>query len=674
MDGPRAFYYEGRDGWVRLVSQREFDRLLKSAEVTQTSRIRYDEGDTELPAAQHPATASIFDAKIGVTDELVDPMVELERNLEAARKEAADAARRAEEAAQKAKEEAEQRAREAKVAGQRTASQTNAIKEKDAQIAAAAHERAVMAQKVAELERQVAEQKQRSVQAPVPPKGPAEPVSKTSSRTAAVVKWAVLIGFAWIAWAAYQGMIARPSNEAGWRAAYSALARPLLAAPSIEGSTLGAVARGDVLEVRPVPRTGGQYDWVEVRQSGRGPGYLQASSISDAPPPQLDKLVGKTMIVKQESNIRTEPRLGDDYVVGLKARGARAFVVGTISPSASDNIEWAEIVIENDQVRYIAANRLEAASMDPDAGPAVAREMEGDGAPIGEAMTSEVSPTLPGFARRVLRDGTKIRAAPSTAAPASKVQLSAGAIIYPSGVTPDLKDPQRNWYLITTPDRGFVAEWTTGALVESPSGFTASPGVSLRPVKAGLIVVVTAASTPIHPEPNELTSPLTTVPKDELLKPVGVASDRSAAAGKDWYRVLYPAVGYVAVTSTSEFTLPAELTPVEPRPTTPTAGPAVAPKPNLARLRDMLSRDYPASAMRKGQEGAVTVSMCMSVDGRASDVQVVKSSGVDALDQATVNGMAKLRFEPANDGNGKPVAWCPPVYKPYVFTVVWKLP
>ena len=60
--------------------------------------------------------------------------------------------------------------------------------------------------------------------------------------------------------------------------------------------------------------------------------------------------------------------------------------------------------------------------------------------------------------------------------------------------------------------------------------------------------------------------------------------------------------------------------------------------------------------------------------GRASDVQVVKSSGVPALDEATVKGMAKLRFEPAKDGNGKPIAWCPPVYSPYVFTVVWRLP
>ena len=63
--------------------------------------------------------------------------------------------------------------------------------------------------------------------------------------------------------------------------------------------------------------------------------------------------------------------------------------------------------------------------------------------------------------------------------------------------------------------------------------------------------------------------------------------------------------------------------------------------------------------------------MCMSVQGRASNVQLVKSSGNPQFDDATVKGMAKLRFTPAKDGSGKPVAWCDP---PYVLTVSWKLP
>jgi protein TonB len=106
----------------------------------------------------------------------------------------------------------------------------------------------------------------------------------------------------------------------------------------------------------------------------------------------------------------------------------------------------------------------------------------------------------------------------------------------------------------------------------------------------------------------------------------------------------------------------------------PPPRPAVAPKANQRRFDEMLSKDYPTSAIRKKQEGEVRLSMCMSAEGRASDVKVIRSSGVEALDEAAVKGMSKLPFTPAKDGDGKPVAWCPPAYKPYEMTLVWKLP
>jgi TonB family protein len=106
----------------------------------------------------------------------------------------------------------------------------------------------------------------------------------------------------------------------------------------------------------------------------------------------------------------------------------------------------------------------------------------------------------------------------------------------------------------------------------------------------------------------------------------------------------------------------------------PPALPAVRPKADPNRFSRLLVDDYPAGAMRKKQEGDVTLSMCMSVDGRASDVKVIKSSGVDSLDEAAVNGIPKLRFQPARDSAGKPVAWCPPIYPPYTMILSWKLP
>ena len=120
--------------------------------------------------------------------------------------------------------------------------------------------------------------------------------------------------------------------------------------------------------------------------------------------------------------------------------------------------------------------------------------------------------------------------------------------------------------------------------------------------------------------------------------------------------------------------------PAPPPPPAPAAKPAppavppVRPKADANRFSKLLVDDYPAAAMRKKQEGDVTLSMCMSVDGRASDVKVIRSSGVDSLDEAAVKGIPKLRFQPAKDSAGKPVAWCPPTYPPYTMVLSWKLP
>ena len=112
---------------------------------------------------------------------------------------------------------------------------------------------------------------------------------------------------------------------------------------------------------------------------------------------------------------------------------------------------------------------------------------------------------------------------------------------------------------------------------------------------------------------------------------------------------------------------PADVRPAPPRPKLPPVKP-VADKDRFAR---MMVEDYPPRALRAKQEGDVTVSMCVSIDGRASDVKLLRGSGVDSLDEATVKGIAKLRFTPAKDENGKNTAWCNP---PYQLTVSWKLP
>jgi protein TonB len=110
--------------------------------------------------------------------------------------------------------------------------------------------------------------------------------------------------------------------------------------------------------------------------------------------------------------------------------------------------------------------------------------------------------------------------------------------------------------------------------------------------------------------------------------------------------------------------------PTEVRPPPPKL-PPVRPVADKDRFARMMVEDYPPRALRAKQEGDVTVSMCVSIDGRASDVKLIRGSGVDSLDEATVKGIAKLRFTPAKDSSGKNTAWCNP---PYQLTVSWKLP
>jgi protein TonB len=65
---------------------------------------------------------------------------------------------------------------------------------------------------------------------------------------------------------------------------------------------------------------------------------------------------------------------------------------------------------------------------------------------------------------------------------------------------------------------------------------------------------------------------------------------------------------------------------------------------------------YPAAAKSAGQEGAVTLSLQVSVRGDIDDVMIEKSSGYAALDQtAARHAQRHWRFQPGTR-NGRPVA------------------
>ena len=56
---------------------------------------------------------------------------------------------------------------------------------------------------------------------------------------------------------------------------------------------------------------------------------------------------------------------------------------------------------------------------------------------------------------------------------------------------------------------------------------------------------------------------------------------------------------------------------------------------------------YPLSARRAGIEGEVVLRVTVSADGEARAVEIARSSGSEALDEAARKAIARWRFRPA---------------------------
>jgi TonB family protein len=104
----------------------------------------------------------------------------------------------------------------------------------------------------------------------------------------------------------------------------------------------------------------------------------------------------------------------------------------------------------------------------------------------------------------------------------------------------------------------------------------------------------------------------------------------------------------------------------------------VLPEPDTSRALANLASyvaddDYPAEALRRGEQGIVGFQLEIGPDGLVSGCEVLSSSGSSALDEATCSIMqARARFSPARDGAGRAVAdrvqarlrWVLPVEEP----------
>jgi periplasmic protein TonB len=86
------------------------------------------------------------------------------------------------------------------------------------------------------------------------------------------------------------------------------------------------------------------------------------------------------------------------------------------------------------------------------------------------------------------------------------------------------------------------------------------------------------------------------------------------------------------------------------------AAPAGATLVLPARLRDNTPA-YPSASMRCREEGKVTITYCVSIDGSVENVQVVVSSGFARLDNAVLAWSATDRHRPGTV-NGQPRRYC----------------
>ncbi|KTT68945.1 energy transducer TonB [Sphingomonas endophytica] len=75
------------------------------------------------------------------------------------------------------------------------------------------------------------------------------------------------------------------------------------------------------------------------------------------------------------------------------------------------------------------------------------------------------------------------------------------------------------------------------------------------------------------------------------------------------------------------------------------------------RTQWITTEDYPASALRAGEQGVVGIALRVGSDGRAESCAVTTSSGHPSLDQATCRlYMRRAKFTPARDDSGAEVA------------------
>ncbi len=83
--------------------------------------------------------------------------------------------------------------------------------------------------------------------------------------------------------------------------------------------------------------------------------------------------------------------------------------------------------------------------------------------------------------------------------------------------------------------------------------------------------------------------------------------------------------------------------------------PSDAPPARSFAIKHRVDPQYPAASRRAGEAGTVLLTVIIGPNGVPSDVQVERSSGFAALDQAAVDAVRKWRFTVASDSSSSRV-------------------
>lgn len=101
---------------------------------------------------------------------------------------------------------------------------------------------------------------------------------------------------------------------------------------------------------------------------------------------------------------------------------------------------------------------------------------------------------------------------------------------------------------------------------------------------------------------------------------------------------------------------PAPPAPPAPRPAPPSQARGASPD-GLGRWAARIQGDYPSSALRREEQGTVTMRITIGANGRVEACTVTGSSGSSALDDAACRGMQRYaRYNPALNAAGNPIS------------------